>query len=104
MPNGAKNAVSGGRQASGSRKGGNPKTAQQAGERCARLASRGGGPVTLVHAKGDGISEAVRANSQAAAETAKHKSTRVRQVLSSDEDDGLEAAGVVNVSRVPDTP
>ena len=100
---GSRNTDSGGRQPGGSRKGGIPTIAEQADARIARLASLVSG---AANAKDDGMGEAARALAQsskpgaAAAETTKSRK-RLSQLNSSGEDDeDLEAAGVVNVSQV----
>ena len=99
---GSRSTDPGGRHSSGSKKGANSTSAGQADARSARLASRGSGPV---NAKDDGMGEAARALAQnrntgaAAAETTPSRK-RVSQDLSGDDDDDLEAAGVVNVSQV----
>ena len=100
---GSRSTDPGGRHSSGSKKGANSTSAGQADARSARLASRGSGPV---NAKDDGMGEAARSLAQnrntgaAAAETTPSRKRVSQTDLSGDEDDDLEAAGVVNVSQV----
>ena len=97
---GSRNVDSGGRQPGGSRRIAPPTSAVQADARVARLASRSSG---AVNAKGDGMSDAVRAAATGSAgtsagETSKGK-RRSQPASSSDEDESLAAAGVVNTSQ-----
>ena len=100
---GSRNSDPGGRQASGSKKGANSTSAEQAVARGARLASRGS---VAVKAKDDGMSEAARALAQssnpgaAAAEATKSRKRVSQANLSCKDKKDLEAAGVVNVSQV----
>ena len=101
---GSRNVDSGGRQPGGSRKNVTPTSAVQADARVARLASRSSG---AVNAKGDGMSDAVRAAATGSAgtsagETSKGK-RRSQPASSSDDEDSLAAAGVVNTSQATAT-
>ena len=97
---GSRSTDPGGRHSSGSKKGANSTSAGQADARSARLASRGSGPV---NARDDGMGEAARSLAQnrntgaAPAETSYRKRVSPAEV-SGDEDDDLEAAGVVKKS------
>lgn len=92
---GARNADSGGRQSTGSRRSNNSTPAEQAEARASRLNARGG----AANAKNDdGMSEAARALTQSSTPRSR---TRLLQDDSSSEDhDGLDAAGVLKVSQL----
>ena len=103
---GSRNAEPGGRQASGSKKAANSTSAGQAEARVARAASRGS---AAVNAKDDGMGEAARplahwsSNAGAAAAEIKNPRKRIsQQDLSSEDEEYLEAAGVINSAQAKD--
>jgi len=99
---GARNADPGSRQQStSSRKGNNSTPAAQAEARASRLTARGSG---AANAKDDGMGDAARAAQAgkpvaAAAEATQHRKRSSQLNSSSEEDEDLEAVGVVKESE-----